>query len=481
MSTTPSLPEPVPASEPVVSPAPAAAAGEDPWSPSPAGSSPAAEASAPPAPPPPAPGSSSPVGQAAPPQGYSQIRDLHIVRPDQGRWAAGVAAGIAQRWNIDPLLVRGGFVALTLLGGLGVLLYGVGWLLLPQTDGRIHVEEASHGRLSAGFFGAALTALAGMGSAPSWLVGWGYDTGGTPPFLAIVLVGGVIWWAVTRSKRQPAVAAPPAVPVRSDSTADEPGVRLYGTGEPLGGPMVTGAAAPPAYATGSVAVAPPPAPVVPVPTPARTPAPSRPPGFSLAFVGAALVAGTGVLAWDRWAHPITAAPTVAAAVALGVLGLGIVTAGVMGRRGGPLTFFAIVLAVVGLNNLSPSGSWTHNVPRTWTPTAAAAIGDGYGLGAGDATVDLTSPALLATATTTSPLTVPVQLGAGKLRVVVPAGVAVRVTVDLGMGHVDSRIDGRQLSGNVTETLTSGTGDPRLIVDVNVGVGDIELVSQGATS
>ncbi len=99
------------------------------------------------------------------------------------------------------------------------------------------------------------------------------------------------------------------------------------------------------------------------------------------------------------------------------------------------------------------------MPRTWAPTAATAVGDGYGLGAGDATVDLTSPRLIATATTANPVTVPVQLGAGKLRVLVPTGVPVKITVDLGMGHVSSRIDGRELSGNVTETVTSGTGDP----------------------
>jgi phage shock protein PspC (stress-responsive transcriptional regulator) len=442
------------------------------------------------------------AGDPAQPQGFSQIRDLHIVRPDEGRWAAGVAAGLARRWNVDPLLVRGGFVALTLLGGLGVLAYGVGWLLLPQADGRIHVEEAGHGKLSPGFFGAALTTLAGMGSAPSWLAGWGYDTGGTPPLLAIVLVGGVIWWAATRPKKpgstqpgstqpgstqpgstQPAVSYPSGGMASTDPTALEPGVSTVATTDAPYGTLSASAAGP--YSSVITAPTWPTAPASPTPAaaavPAGPPVPARPPGFSLAFVGAALLAGTGVIAWDRWAHPIAAAPVVAAAVALGMLGLGIVTAGVTGRRGGPLTFFAIVLAVVGLGNLSPSGNWTHTSPPTWAPTAATSIGDGYGLGAGDATVDLTSSRLLATATTTNPVTVPVQLGAGKLRVLVPAGVPVRINLDLGMGHVDSRLDGRQLSGNITETVVSGTGDPKLIVDVNVGFGDIELVSQGATS
>ncbi|MCU0495347.1 MAG: PspC domain-containing protein [Chloroflexaceae bacterium] len=48
--------------------------------------------------------------------------------------------------NIDPLLVRIGFVALTALNGFGAMLYIVLWLLLPNedslsTDSRSQVQE----------------------------------------------------------------------------------------------------------------------------------------------------------------------------------------------------------------------------------------------------------------------------------------------------------------------------------------------------
>jgi len=45
---------------------------------------------------------------------------------------AGVAAGIADYFNVDPTLVRLGFVGLALLGGLAVPLYLAGWLLIPD-------------------------------------------------------------------------------------------------------------------------------------------------------------------------------------------------------------------------------------------------------------------------------------------------------------------------------------------------------------
>ena len=48
--------------------------------------------------------------------------------------------------GIDPLIVRGVFIVLTVFAGIGVLLYGLAWALLPEPDGRIHVQEAGAGR-----------------------------------------------------------------------------------------------------------------------------------------------------------------------------------------------------------------------------------------------------------------------------------------------------------------------------------------------
>ncbi len=45
---------------------------------------------------------------------------------------AGVAAGLADYLDIDPTLVRVGFVVLAVMGGLAVPLYLAGWLLIPD-------------------------------------------------------------------------------------------------------------------------------------------------------------------------------------------------------------------------------------------------------------------------------------------------------------------------------------------------------------
>ncbi len=54
---------------------------------------------------------------------------------------AGVAAGIAHFFDVDPTLVRVAFVALALLGGLAVPLYLAGWLLIPEADTDVSLAE----------------------------------------------------------------------------------------------------------------------------------------------------------------------------------------------------------------------------------------------------------------------------------------------------------------------------------------------------
>lgn len=47
----------------------------------------------------------------------------------------GVAAGIAEYLNLDPTLVRLGFVLLTLIWGGGAVIYLVLWLVMPTNEG----------------------------------------------------------------------------------------------------------------------------------------------------------------------------------------------------------------------------------------------------------------------------------------------------------------------------------------------------------
>lgn len=43
----------------------------------------------------------------------------------------GLCGGVAQHWGVDPVLVRIGWALLALSGGIGIVLYVAGWLLIP--------------------------------------------------------------------------------------------------------------------------------------------------------------------------------------------------------------------------------------------------------------------------------------------------------------------------------------------------------------
>lgn len=57
------------------------------------------------------------------------VRKLY--RSRENRIVAGVCAGLAQYFELDPTLVRLGMAALIVLGG-GFLFYIIAWLIVPQ-------------------------------------------------------------------------------------------------------------------------------------------------------------------------------------------------------------------------------------------------------------------------------------------------------------------------------------------------------------
>lgn len=58
-----------------------------------------------------------------------------IRRSATDRKLTGLCGGVARYWGIDPTLVRVGVALLALSGGIGVVLYLAGWLLVPE-DGK---------------------------------------------------------------------------------------------------------------------------------------------------------------------------------------------------------------------------------------------------------------------------------------------------------------------------------------------------------
>ena len=56
-----------------------------------------------------------------------------LCRSRQNRTLAGVCGGIAEYLGWDPTLVRVAWIILTLLGGSGILIYLILWLVMPES------------------------------------------------------------------------------------------------------------------------------------------------------------------------------------------------------------------------------------------------------------------------------------------------------------------------------------------------------------
>jgi phage shock protein PspC (stress-responsive transcriptional regulator) len=136
---------------------------------------------------------------------------VRLQRSRSHRMLAGVAGGIAERFDIDVSLVRVAFVVLACAWGLGVVLYLAMWALVPvepSTDEHGAVldaeAESTSGWLAALLLGGVL--VFGLLVVTSWWRGprWGGGFG----LLWLVLVGLVVLIAVRRPSRTSRHAAP---------------------------------------------------------------------------------------------------------------------------------------------------------------------------------------------------------------------------------------------------------------------------------
>lgn len=93
-------------------------------------------------------GTGTPWQDAQPKPGFfDRLRASTWKRVETNKVAGGVCTGLAEKMGIDPVIVRGIAVVLMLFTGIGMLAYGLAWLLLPEkTTGRTLLEDAKYGQ-----------------------------------------------------------------------------------------------------------------------------------------------------------------------------------------------------------------------------------------------------------------------------------------------------------------------------------------------
>lgn len=435
---------------------------------------------------------------------FTWIRS-HGIQRGRDRWIGGAASGIAHRMGIDPLIVRGIFIVLTLFAGIGVLLYGIAWAFLPEPDGRIHVQEAGAGRWSSGMTGALITTVLGLTGLGGGFWGWSRD--GFGGFLwTVIWVGGAIYLVYYLTQRnkarngapmntpQPAgaggnasFAAPyptttyPVAPYTSAYAATDSasaGTPPYTPVPPAGPTPPSGSNFPggdkyrgDAYGGGSGSYGggnyggyqPPQGPVQP-----PKPRPSGPGAPAVAITaGAALLVGGSLKALDA-ANVINlgdAGNAIVWASGAAVLGLGILIAGLRGKTSGILGFFAVVALVIGgIFNVVGNGDRVRFTQVNWTPVSIDQARNGVDVTAGRGTLDLTEMNL--TAPLPSDVVIPLDVTASNVTVVIPDDVPVKIEADMTMGNLN---EGDTRRGGNTSGETRYNTDkpgPSLIVEID---------------
>jgi signal transduction histidine kinase len=165
------------------------------------------------------------------------------LRRDPGRAVlAGVAAGLARRAGVDPLIVRVGFIAASAAGGFGLALYLLGWLLMPGEAGERAPVERIAGRRETWLVvvGMMLLALAALLLLRRWGI-WFSDAIVWPVILTAA--GGALIWRQSTAADEPAPDRPVAAPAAPRTTAlslprDAIGRAFVGAALVVGGGLV---------------------------------------------------------------------------------------------------------------------------------------------------------------------------------------------------------------------------------------------------
>ena len=427
----------------------------------------------------------------------------HGISRGQDRWIGGVSSGIAHRMGIDPLIVRGVFIVLTLFAGIGVLLYGLAWAFLPEPDGRIHVQEAGAGRWTSGMTGSLIATVLGFSGLGGGFWGWGNH--GFGAFLwTIFWVGGaiyLIYYLVQRNKAAAGIPAGAAAAAGTNayaagsSTATTPPYSdVAGTGPFTGSPYGGTSSGTPSgsgyngsgYSSGayggsgsggsgwdngrSGGALPPQS-----PPPKVRPAGPGAPAVAI-IAGSALLVGAGLKALDvtNVINLGDSTNAIAWASAAAVLGLGILLMGLRGKTAGILSFFAVAALIVGgiFNVVGNNGDRMRFQELDWAPISIEDARNGLDVAGSRGTVDLTQ--LDTNAPLTSDVVVPLDIAASNVTIVIPDKVPVDIKADMAMGNIHE--SGGNRGGITTRESSYNSDEPgsHLIIEIDGAFSNVTI-------
>ena len=369
-------------------------------------------------------------------------------RPPPDGTIGGVCAGIADHLGVDVTLVRIAAVVLA-FSGPGLPAYLVAWAVMPVAPPGTPYDPVRHGPV----VGGGTTPVAGVALLlAAVLVVFDGGIFGRDVLVPALLIGAGAWLLV-RDRDHPS----------ADGTGSWQGV--------AGGAAVPRPGDPGDEVAPGQAVRPPTS----SPTAPSAPAPARRPRSRLGTVVTGLLLLGAAALWALTAADVVH-PDATDVLALGVLviGAGLVVGAWYGRaRWLVVPGFALVaaLTVTSAVDVPLEGGFGE---RRYAPLAAGDVRDAYRLTAGRMVLDLRSldPA-------GAPVPVVASIAAGSLSVLVPEGATIVVDTRIGVGQLllpgedrRERRDGAGVDEDVTLPGDEGAGT--LVLDLEVGVGEVEV-------
>jgi len=424
--------------------------------------------------------------------------------PDEGP-IAGVCAGLARYFNVDPTIVRIAAIVLACFGP-GIPAYILAWIFVPEYDrsrATGQVGHFGHGRhrgqqgttpvIGIVLIVIALSVLWGdwWSPAPGWFVPIGLmgvgawlllrrDLDDTPPSTA---AGGPSPWRpstptiTTPSPDATDVAntetdmhatdtdTPTDTATDADADATETdATATHDTTAHAFGPWDAGSGEPPYDGPGPDTLGVPPVPPVP-PLPDYRRRKLLGPivfGALLLWGGIAILAGVDL--------------DTALAIGLCILGLGFVLGAFIGGSWAlvfPAVLVGSALLVASVIDIPLDGGIGD---KEWTVTRASQLDERYELGIGEGTLDLSELRV----PRGTDLETTAKVGIGHLVIYVPDDVALEVRSEVGAGESD--ILGRTDDGWGVDVDRSVTGDPTkgtLHLDLEMGLGQVEVLERSS--
>jgi phage shock protein PspC (stress-responsive transcriptional regulator) len=393
-----------------------------------------------------------------------------LVRPREGRLLAGVAVGLADYLGVDPIVFRAAFVVLAFLGGIGIFLYLLSWLMIPPTPSRSPGGERLPGRV-----------LGRVRGRPAWVGVVLLAVGGALVAHRLGVWHPTVFWGVTL------VVA--GIVLFRDDRGWEDGSRgavlVEETGAPLPSEAVV-AGSESIQPTAGAAVAEPAA--SPVRKSARRPsglatrwpfgprqaAPSSPPrvrrersALGWLVLGIVLL-GLGFAAVLSETDVVHLTLTQFLALALTILGVGLLTGTWLGRARWLIVPGILLVPLVLATSLIDVPITGGIGDRYFNPQRLEELQRTYALTAGDLVIDLTSLRFGA-----GDVVIDATVAAGTISVLVPDLVSITTRAHAGAGRV--AILGQSDQGirvDVARSSSAPGSIGNLILNLRTGIGQV---------